>query len=349
VWPEHTVTTEEVLADIRRARTGSGADGRAWEASARIVRALGVESRSMVLPLDQVGRGGPIEERNSWVLREVYGLGVRAARSALEGARLAAGEVDVIVAAHASGVAMPGLAVHLAQELGLRPDVRQVPVTQLGCAGGAWSLATAAELVAARPGRRVLVVAAEALSCSYRPARPGTVGALYNGLFGDGAAACVVSSDWRGPGLRITDSWTHLLPGSADAYRMEVDQYGQGFTSTRAALRAAGECMPALVDWLKTAGPEEWPTWAAVHPGGPRVIEAVAEHLPDPPDLAASWQTLRERGNFGGPTVLDVLRRHYAAPPQHGAPGLLLAFGPGFLGAAVRGTWQEHPAEPAPR
>ncbi|MBZ6212048.1 PhlD [Streptomyces olivaceus] len=333
--PEHRVSTEEIVVDLERA----GAGRRDLAAAVRIVWALGVDTRYVSRSLARLGEAEEIADRNRWTVEAVYRLGEEAARRALKAARLEAGEVGALVAVHSSGIAMPGLGVHLSRALGLRADVLHVPVTQVGCAGGAWGLALAADLVAARPGRRVLVVVSEALSGNYRPAEPGQVAAMYRGLFADGAAASVVSSDPRGPGLRIEESWTYLLPDSSTAYWMDVTSDGQHFDSTPAALHAVAGCMPPLVDWLKARGPRAWPVWVAAHPGGPRIINSVADGMPECPDLRHAWASLREHGNPGGPAVLDVLRRFHQEPPADGAPGMLCGFGPGFAAAAVSGRW----------
>jgi predicted naringenin-chalcone synthase len=342
--PEHRVPTSAVVADIARAQEGQAG----VEAALRVVGNLRVEERFWSLPLAELSRPQGIATRNAWTVAAVNTLGLEAGRGALVAARLAPREVDCLIAIHSSGVVMPGLGVHLAAGLGLRSDVVHVPVTQVGCTGGVWGLAMAAELVAAAGDRRVLLVVAEALSGCYRPAEPGIVPAMYSGLFGDSAAAVVVTGDWRGPGMRIEGFWTHLLADSSTWYRMEADGQGQRFFSTPAALKAVAACMPHLVEWLKQAGPDgeaaRWPAWWAAHPGGPRIIESQAAGLPEAPDLRHTWASLAERGNTGGPAVLDVLRRHYADPPPAGSPGLVTGFGPGFFGAAVRGVWAEHEA-----
>jgi predicted naringenin-chalcone synthase len=68
----------------------------------------------------------------------------------------------------------------------------------------------------------------------------------------------------------------------------------------------------------------------AVHPGGPKILDVVEEHLELPADaLAASRGTLSTHGNCSSPTVLlvlDALRRQ-AFPPQR---VVILAFGPGL-------------------
>lgn len=87
---------------------------------------------------------------------------------------------------------------------------------------------------------------------------------------------------------------------------------------------------PWLSDWLKRLG---WSltdicSWA-VHPGGPKILEAVTESLQLPRKaLSASWEVLAQYGNMSSPTVLfvlDHLRQAHAKPPC-----VALAFGPGI-------------------
>ncbi|MFJ8637080.1 hypothetical protein [Streptomyces sp. NPDC093568] len=196
---EHRIPTSAVLEDIERAQHGRPG----VTAALRIVENLKVDTRYWSLPLEELRTPQGIAARNAWATAAVYRLGAEAARGALRNARLEPDEVDYVIPVHSSGVAMPGLGVHLAQELGLRPDVLYVPVTQVGCTAGAWGLSLAAQLVSGMPDRRVLPVVAEALSSCYRPTEPGIVPAMNSGLFGDCEAAAVVTANWRGPGRII--------------------------------------------------------------------------------------------------------------------------------------------------
>jgi alkylresorcinol/alkylpyrone synthase len=68
----------------------------------------------------------------------------------------------------------------------------------------------------------------------------------------------------------------------------------------------------------------------ACHPGGGRVVDALADYLGD--DLAMTRSVLRAHGNMSSPTVLFVLDALLAAGPI-AKPTLLTALGPGFVGA----------------
>jgi alkylresorcinol/alkylpyrone synthase len=66
------------------------------------------------------------------------------------------------------------------------------------------------------------------------------------------------------------------------------------------------------------------------HPGGPKVLKALAEVL-EFPDSAFqhSWDSLRDNGNLSSVSVLNVLERSLKQKLQPG-PTLALAMGPAF-------------------
>ncbi|MEK0099464.1 3-oxoacyl-[acyl-carrier-protein] synthase III C-terminal domain-containing protein, partial [Streptomyces sp. A475] len=85
---------------------------------------------------------------------------------------------------------------------------------------------------------------------------------------------------------------------------------------------------------------EDVTAWVC-HPGGPKVLEAVAEALDLPGDaLDVTWRHLAEVGNLSSSSVLHVLRDTLADHrPPPGTPGVLLAMGPGFACELVLLRW----------
>jgi predicted naringenin-chalcone synthase len=84
---------------------------------------------------------------------------------------------------------------------------------------------------------------------------------------------------------------------------------------------------------LRTPDVAAW----AVHPGGPRILDTVVEHLDLPADtLDASRHVLAEHGNCSSATVLLVLDALRAAGrPGPGEYAVAMAFGPGLTLYAV--------------
>jgi alkylresorcinol/alkylpyrone synthase len=81
-------------------------------------------------------------------------------------------------------------------------------------------------------------------------------------------------------------------------------------------------------------------TWVS-HPGGPKVLEAIAAALDVGDDaLELSWRSLAEVGNLSSSSVLHVLRDTIAKKPAAGVPGVLMAMGPGFCTELVLLRWR---------
>ncbi|MFD9223540.1 PhlD [Streptomyces sp. NPDC060064] len=343
--PEHEITTDEICADIQRAHPDLPRLG----VMLRYARRTQVATRRFTRPLSHRAISGdaPIAERNQVAFTDAAELAVRAAKQTLAQTGLTASNVDCVVTSHTSSWTVPGLDVHLIEELGLRPDVRRIPMSTLGCVGGAQALAKAADHVTAHPGSTVLVVVAEMLSTVYNHADANQQSVIYKTLFGDSAGACLVTDTPPGPGLQIDSTWEYLLPRSRERYSGRLDASGLHFDSEKSATEALNDVMPALQTHLGEQRLREV-EFAVIHPGGPRVLEDAERGLgidqePKLEDKAKltrhSWSTLREDGNLGGVAVLSVLSRTHDDPPADGARGLLLGVGPGFSATACTATW----------
>jgi len=332
VLADHKVSTADVRAEVSERHR----EHPRLRAMLRAIDACGVESRPFTRPLAEAAAVSGVEHRMRNAFGDACAMATTAGLKALSELGLAATDIDAIVTSHTTSWAVPGLDVHLVESLGLRPDVARIPLSTLACAGGTQALARAADLLAARPGSTVLTVVAEVLSTTYHGAADSMPSAIYKALFGDSAGACVVTDTALGPGFAIESPFEYVLPRSQDRYWGDLDSAGLHFESTRKAATAASDALPALLEWMGA-----WrPSFAVVHPGGPRIIAEVAHGLGlSDADVAHSLTSLSENGNLGGNAVLDVLRRTHGAPPPQGSEGLIVSFGPGFVVAGVRGRW----------
>ncbi|MEW1754129.1 type III polyketide synthase [Streptomyces angustmyceticus] len=338
VHPPHWVSTDDICDNITRHHPEHPRLG----VVLRVIRNTGVQQRALAYPLDSDTVSGQtgLVDRNAKAWAAACTLAEQAATQALEDAGLQPRDIDAIVTSHSTSWAVPQMDVHLINALGLRPDVRRTALTTLGCVGGATALSKATDHVAARPGCRVLVVVAEAISTIYHHADDTIEGMIYKALFGDSAAACIVTGEPLHPGLRIDDTWEYVLPGSRDSsYWGRLDELGFHFDSTREAVNGPGQVMPALRDWLKQRDALAT-DFAVIHAGGPAILNAVQQGLAlTAEQLTHSWASLAQVGNLGGASVLDVLRRTHDTPPSDGDRGVMLAYGPGFATTTLTGTW----------
>ncbi|MBX7547610.1 PhlD [Streptomyces sp. NPDC004232] len=335
----HKVTTGEIADDIRTHHPDHPRLG----AILRVLGNCGVETRYFTQPLNSptVSGTASIAERAPRAFADSLDMAERAARSALRSHGLEPGDITGLITTHATSWAVPNLDIHLVDRLGLRPTVRRTALTTGACAGGATALVRAVEQALLHPGSRVLVVAAEVLSAAYNHTDTKIEHMIYKALFGDSAAATVVSDESLGPGLTLDGPeglFEYVLPGSLDFYAGRIDSSGLHFDSTKAALGGARHVIPALVDWLGDR-PVAVPV---IHPGSRPIIMDTATALGLTEDDARhSLDTLSEEGNLGGVSVLRVLERTHGRPPADGEQALIVAYGPGFSVCALHATWTD--------
>ena len=300
----------------------------------------GITTRRLVRDPDWYATARPLGERAALAVAEGTRLAAEAATAALSTAGTPAADVDAVVVASSTVVRSPGLDVALTGSLGLRAHVRRVPVGSMASLGGANALAVGADLVVAGH-RRVLVVAVEVNSLTYVPGgRSGTSPAVGGSpaelatlaLFSDGAAAVVLGPAGAGGPLGVVGRHAEVVPDTLGVMGFDLDDAGLRWRLAPDVpevaarhVRASVGAAAAAVGWDPTGIDH-----LLVHPGGVRVLEAVATALEvDPGRLAPSLAVLDTCGNLSGPTVLVVLERHLAAGPPPGR-ALLVAMGPGF-------------------
>jgi alkylresorcinol/alkylpyrone synthase len=288
----------------------------------------GIDRRYSCVPLDWYERAHGWAERNALYLEHAERLLERAGREALGRAGLKPEAIDAVVAVSTSGIATPGLDARLIGRLGLRCNVRRLPVFGLGCAGGVIGLSRAADLARARPGARVLVLVVELCTLSFRKNDVSKSNVVATALFGDGAAAAVIAAQGEGPALGAAGEYT--WPQSLDIMGWEVAEDGLKAVFSRD--------IPALVrrhmrDVASEFLAEQKLTLADVdrficHPGGAKVLTALEEAFRlGEGALADGRGVLRDYGNMSAATVLFVLERALA---EGGRRRLLTALGPGF-------------------
>ena len=151
-----------------------------------------VRRRYTARPLDWYLTHTSVTERSRAYADEMVALCERAARDALAGAGVAPAEVAMILTASCTGVMIPSVETYLVERMGLRPDIRRLPATEMGCVAGAWALGRANDYLRAYPQSAVLVVAAELASLTAQVTDRSMANIVSAALFGDGAAATVL-------------------------------------------------------------------------------------------------------------------------------------------------------------
>jgi alkylresorcinol/alkylpyrone synthase len=292
----------------------------------------GIETRYSCVPLEWYERPHGWAEKNRLYLDNAVTLSAAAAEDALDRAGLGASEVDTIVAVSTTGIATPSLDALLMERMAFRRNTERLPVFGLGCAGGVLGLTRAAALARADPGKTVLLVVVELCGLTFRRNDASKANMVATALFGDGAAAAVITCSGDGP--MIQHSGEHTWPDTLDVmgWRVADDGLAVQFSRDIPAMTRT-EFRDAVLGFLAERNLALGDIDHFVcHPGGAKVLDALEEAFGvTPGGLTASRAVLNDYGNMSAASVLFVLERVL----RQGAHGrmLLSSLGPGFTAA----------------
>jgi alkylresorcinol/alkylpyrone synthase len=292
----------------------------------------GIQRRYSCVPIEwYVGEHGWME-RTRLYIENAVNLLETVTRRLLEEANLKTSDIDSVVVVSTTGIATPSLDALLVERMGMRRDIRRLPIFGLGCAGGVTGLARAAELARAYAGSRVLFLVVELCALTFRKNDISKSNIVATALFGDGAAGAILSTEGDGPviGAAGEHTWPHSL--DVMGWDMAEDGLKARFATSIPGL-VARDFRPLLNEFLDRNGiafsdVDDF----ACHPGGAKVLDALEEALEMPRGgLEDSRAILRDYGNMSASTVLFVAERMDVR--KKSGRTLLTALGPGFSAA----------------
>jgi alkylresorcinol/alkylpyrone synthase len=294
-----------------------------------------VENRYFSIPEEWFKTDHTFAEKNRHYIETALELGTEAISSCLQKADLTPQDIDHLFFVSTTGLATPSIDARLINILKLRPDIRRTPIWGLGCAGGVAGLSRAYEYTVAFPHERAMVLALELCGLTFQRNDFSKSNLVATSLFGDGAAAILVSGEETGDaGPRILASRSTLWYESLDVMGWEINDGGLKVLFSRDIPSIVRNlARPALVEFLAAHGLELHDLEHIIaHPGGAKVIEAYEQALSlTDGKMDQARAILRNFGNMSSPTVLfvleDYLRAQTIRPDDY---GLITALGPGF-------------------
>ena len=330
--PPHVVEQHEAKV---RAREAFGGNKLLFDRLAGVFDNAGIARRHIVAPQDWYMKRHGWKDRNAVYLDASEDLFIEAASKAIDQAGLMPEQIDGVVAVSTTGIATPSLDARCASRVGFRDNIRRVPVFGLGCAGGVNGLATAARMASGEPNTNWLFVTVETCSISIRLDSDDPAAVVATALFGDGAAAAVVTSGEHSL-ARITGSAEKLWPDTLRIMGWDVEDPGLAVVFDRAIPPFIEAELASAVDQMCAAMGIERSDIDRLcsHPGGVKVIDAIESALGlNQGELNLEREVLNDYGNMSAPTVMFVLQRLL----EQGLPDkvLMTAFGPGFTCAGL--------------
>jgi predicted naringenin-chalcone synthase len=275
---------------------------------------------------------------------EALPLGKEAVSACLASAELEPGDVDQLTVVSCTGYATPGLDILLARDLGFPASTQRLHVGHMGCYAALPGLATVADAAKARRQRAVMACV-ELTSLHIQPPMATAEEidrdqVVAHALFSDAAAAVAVIPDAGSgagagaSGLEVIDLVARTDVDRAPLMTWDVTDLGFRMGLSPKVPSVLAEHVVDAIDELcarngiERSAVAEW----AIHPGGPRIVDAVADRLGlDDEAVSDSRAVLADHGNCSSATVLLILDRIAASGRlTSGDHVVAMAFGPGL-------------------
>ncbi|GAA5033998.1 chalcone synthase [Marivirga lumbricoides] len=236
-----------------------------------------------------------------------------------------------LITVSCTGMFAPGLDIQLIKKLGLNAGIERTSIQFMGCFAAFNALKSAYHICRSEPDSKVLILCLELCTIHFQ-SDFNEDNLLANTLFGDGAAAVVVSNNSIGAPYSIEGFQSVVDDNSEQEMAWNIGNLGFEMKLTSYVPEIIEENIARLTEKLMQkfklllTDIDHY----AIHPGGKRILEAVEKglHLSKSVNDVAN-EVLENFGNMSSPSVLFVLDLlgKKISPDKN---VLSFAFGPGL-------------------
>jgi predicted naringenin-chalcone synthase len=250
-----------------------------------------------------------LEQRMAVFNKQAPLLSVDAIRNCLDN-KVHDKEITHLITVSCTGMSAPGLDLQVLDLMDFDKSIVRTSVNFMGCYAAIHALKMADAFCTGNKKAKVLVVCTEL--CTLHFQREQTQDNIASSLlFGDGAAAVLVSGDDDAQGLRINNFYAEVIPKGKRDMAWELSSTGFLMTLSSYVPDLIEEDFANVVDRsLQAAGLNinDVTGWC-IHPGGKRILQAIQKSISIEADqLQPSYKVLKEYGNMSSATILFVLK-----------------------------------------
>jgi len=312
-----------------------------------LYRASGIQTRYSVLPDFQQNGHDPFFKDGDVMLKPSVGsrmklyqkeavvLAETALKNAIAKVDLPVSDITHLITVSCTGMFAPGLDISLVEKLGLNTHVERTNINFMGCYAAFNAIKAARYIVESNTSAKVAVVCVELCSIHFQDKTDEDT-LLANALFGDGAAALIMTSGGHaGLELEIMDNYSDLSLIAKDEMTWNIGDNGFDMKLSGNVPDVIKSGIHDLTHKLLNRKNLDLShvDYFAIHPGGKRILEVIEEELGiAKEDNAPATEVLKTYGNMSSPTVLFVLNNilENISNADHDKKILSFAFGPGL-------------------
>lgn len=251
---------------------------------------------------------------------------------------------ELLIHVSCTGYLSPSPTQRLISLRGWHSSTESHQVYHMGCYAAVPALRTA--LMAVESGRylRADVVHTEVCSLHFNPSLHNPEQLVVQSLFADGHIAYQVSGQRpkSSDGFRLLNALESQIPDSLGHMTWVPGEHAMTMSLSRDVPKFVAAHVRGFVDRLCSdvgldARDVLRSSIAALHPGGPRIIDGLQDVLElENEQVRSSREVLRDRGNMSSATLPHILQQVLLEPSSAASGTVLgLAFGPGLTMAGV--------------
>jgi alkylresorcinol/alkylpyrone synthase len=296
-----------------------------------------VEKRHTAIELKDYGALGDFEKRNQIYESVALDLLEQAITNLLQKYDLAPQGINLIFSTTITGLAIPSLDARLMNRLNFNENTKRTPIFGLGCLGGVAGVNRVSDYLKAYPKEAALHLCVELCTLTFQFDDISMANLVATSLFGDGASACLMVGDEHPLAHKAK---LDIIDGQSQFYPQTERIMGWDIKSTGFQIVLSGD-VPSIVKDNVPKNIESFISkhkltlddieYMIGHPGGPKVLVALAESLGKPESfLKYSYESLKENGNMSSVSVMNVLEKTLEREKLKNRVSLMMAMGPAF-------------------
>lgn len=336
--PEYTYSEQETMEVYKKWVSGQDDDFR--RKAERIFKNTQIKSKHTIAPPEVLFAQRTFEESNNLYKEKAIELGTKVLEQTLTKAGLNPEDIDFLITTSCTGFMIPSFNAYVINNLGMRHDVKHLPITESGCAAGVTALIYANDLLKAYPDKKVAIVTLEFPSNTMQLNDYSWDNVVGTALFADGVA-CAILDGKEDFSIKILDSQMYQVPNTNEILGYNLTNAGLKMNLDKSIPQVIEDNFYNIVNPFLNKNNLEIKDVDnfIIHPGGVKILDKIENLLAEyGKDAHLSRQIMETYGNMSSSTVLFILNE-YMKKVGKGEKTLMLSFGPGFAAHQVLLEW----------
>ena len=270
-------------------------------------------------------------------MKEAIKMGELALKGALEKACLQPEDIDILITTSCTGFMIPSFDAYIVNKLNMKPEIKRIPITEIGCAAGVSAWILAHDFIKAYPASKVAVISLEFPSNTIQVNDYSWENIVSTAIFADGVS-CSIWGNSDQPGLKVQDTQMYHVKNTTSVIGYDLHDSGFVMRLQKEVTNVIAENFKEIIiPFLKKNGLNitEVDKYL-VHPGGIKIIDMIELLMSEiKKDVKESREIMQTYGNLSSATIGFILKHYLETKTSSHDQVLALGFGPGFMAHSI--------------